>query len=51
MGGKQIRFSVPEVGATTAESFVTSTTGGRVLRLPASLFPCLPAGAANYILL
>lgn len=42
-------FSAPKVGDAAAKSLVTSTTGGRVLRLPASLFPRFPAGAANYI--
>lgn len=34
VGGKQMKFSASKAGATAAESFVTSTAGGRVLCLP-----------------
>lgn len=41
MGGKNMKPSASKVGATAAESFVTSTTGGRVLCLAISFLASL----------
>lgn len=39
--GKKMKLSAPKVGTTAAESFVTSTAGGRALCLTISFFASL----------